>query len=247
MFLVTRPQPKAEQTARALIAQGFAAIALPAIDVQALEPSLGIPLISYDVVVVTSSYTEPFLQRNLNAMIHQRTQFICVGQSSANIVRDCLRADGLTNQIEIAEPQNSEGIIASQTFAKLSQKSVALIKGQDGRDTIAAYLAQNNVKTDIYETYKRSATFSTTSMNEFDGQSIKCMIVTSVDIAEQIFEHFSLDWLKSIIFMVASQRIYDYVHAKGAQQLVLSDGASTASIVSCANQLHLSGVLDDKR
>jgi uroporphyrinogen-III synthase len=163
------------------------------------------------------------------------------------MVKDSLEKSKINCKIEIAEPQNSEGVIASNTFANIRGKTVAILKGQDGRDAIAQYLLQNKVKSDIYEVYKRQAAFQASDINEVAGQSIKCIIVTSIDIAEQVFECFPLDWLKDRIFMVASQRIYDYVLAKGAQQLVLSDSASTASIVSCANQLHLSGVLDDKR
>jgi uroporphyrinogen-III synthase len=179
-------------------------------------------------------------------MSKPNTHFLCVGQSSANTVRAGLATCGLTCKIEIAEPQNSEGLICSDALSSVSSQKIALVKGKEGRNIIAEYLTQNNAKTDIYEVYERVSAFNPTSINAVERMAIQCIIVTSVDIAEQIFQHFSSEWLQNRHFMVASQRIYDYVLANGMQQPVLSDNASTAAIVSCAQQLYLSGVLDDK-
>lgn len=247
MFLVTRPLPKATETAEALSAHGFAASMLPALRIEhlsSLPPALSA---GYDIIVVTSTYTQPYLRIHLRALTHDKSQFVCVGKSSASMVAACLKDAAMALHIEVAEPQNSEGVIASHSFEDLTGKTVAILKGRDGRTSIASYLAEKQVSPDIYEVYERIGAFHESSMNQVDGHSIKCIIVTSVDIAEQVFEHFPLDWLKSKIFIVASQRIYDYVSAQGAQQLLLSKDASTASIVTCANQLKSSGVLDDKR
>lgn len=247
MFLVTRPQPKADETTEALIAEGLAAFAIPAINIEQLHPPLKSNLNGYDIVIVTSTYTQPFLLMNIKQLIRSHTTIVCVGNSTALMLEQCLSVHNRKCVIQIAEPQNSDGIIASLGPIELNSKTIAIVKGQEGRDIIKEYLTQFSAKTDVYEVYKRTTAFSPTSMNQVDGQAIKCIIVTSIDIAEQIFEHFSHQWLATKIFMVASQRIYDHVQAKSASQVVLASSASTASIVACANQLYLSGVLDDKR
>lgn len=247
MFLVTRPQPKASETANALVAQGFEALVLPAVSIELLSAKGPTLNAGYDVIVVTSSYARTYLEHYVSTLTHAHSHFVCVGSSTAQMVEHCLKKQALKASIEIASPQNSEGVIASHVFLDIANKTVAILKGRGGRRVIADYLIQNKAKTDIYEVYQRTGAFRVSGMNQVDGKSIRCIIVTSVDIAEQIFEYFSLDWLKGRIFIVASQRIYDYVMTKGAQHIMLSGSASTESIVLCANQLHLSGVLSDKR
>jgi uroporphyrinogen-III synthase len=248
VFLVTRPQPKAQRSYQGLLEAGFDAFMLPAIEIEQLSVQLEKPTSPYDIVIVTSSFTELFLSNNIGALCGHHTRFLCVGQSSATTVEQCLDAINSKNEVLVAEPQNSEGLIASPLLQKnVSGKKVALVKGIDGRDLIAEYLEKNNAITNTYEVYKRIPALNKSRVNEVERLPIKCIIVTSVDIAQQIIEHFSFDWLEQRIFMVASPRIYDYVLSKGLQTPILSGSASHASIVECAQQLHLSGVLDDKR
>lgn len=248
MFLITRPQPKAQLSYQELLEAGFEAFMLPAIEIEQLSVNIKKTNTPYDIVIVTSSFTERFLSTNIGALCGKLTQFLCVGQSSAITVEKCLDAINLKNEVLVAEPQNSEGVIASPLLKKhVSGKKVALVKGVDGRDLIPEYLEKNNAITDTYEVYQRIPALNKSRVNEVERLPIKCIIVTSVDIAQQITEHFSFDWLEQRIFMVASQRIYDYVLSRGLQTPILSGNASHASIVECAQQLHLSGVLDDKR
>jgi uroporphyrinogen-III synthase len=248
MFLVTRPQPKAQSTCDALQASGFEAMALPAIKIKLLQTQVAAKAEqSFDVVIVTSSFTHAFLQENIVKLCAPHTVFLCVGESSAEVVNQCLATIDANNPISVAQPQNSEGIIASAVLKHIANKKVALLKGLDGRDLIAQYLEKNKAITNTYEVYERVSAFQQSQINEVESLPIKCIIVTSVEIAQHLIEHFSFEWLEQRIFMVASQRIYDYLISQGLKAPILSGSASSSCIVTCAKQLHLSGVLDDRR
>ncbi|MFC4701205.1 uroporphyrinogen-III synthase [Glaciecola siphonariae] len=287
MFLVLRPQAKADASCEALKNAGFESFALPAVHINILSTQFNRPrrisaqrnsqqrnsqqqtslkasidelanthantpintqlnTHKYDVIIVTSTYTEAFLQQRLANIANEKTHFLCVGKTSAAMISKCLQKINLTAKTSVAQPENSEGILAILTAINVTHKSCALVKGKGGRKLIEDYLAQKSDYTDIFEVYERVTSLRPQDINDVERLPIKCIIVTSVDIAEQLLTHFSALWLKARIFMVASQRIYDYLLAEGMTHIVLADGASSSAIVACAKHLHQSGVLDDK-
>jgi uroporphyrinogen-III synthase len=241
MFLVTRPQLKAKETVEALQQAGLTAVSLPLIAIEQLQ-NVKLRDTHYDVVVVTSTHTEHFLQRQLADLAHGQSEFICVGRSSANMLKDCaVHFPSLSidkERLHIAQPENSEGIVKLTESLVSQGQRVALIKGEQGRGLIEQVLASRSIVVDTYEVYRRVAESRPEKIKDIEHQPIRCIIVTSVDIAEQVLSSFDALWLEQREWIAASQRIRDFLISKGMQKIRVSEGASTQAIVSCAQQLY---------
>ncbi|WP_395339435.1 uroporphyrinogen-III synthase [Ningiella sp. W23] len=245
---MTRPQPKANETHAAMTEAGLASMVCCVIEIEPIDTaSTQIPIV-YDLIIVTSTFTEHFLHQHLSDLVNQCSRIICVGEGSASLVAKMLVEKGLNASLSTAEPQNSEGIIQSSVFADLSTtSSVALVKGRGGRGLIEQHLLTKGCKVDIFEAYQRVSALNSAIITNIEREPIACIIISSVEIAQNIAASFTSQWLHSRYFMVTSERIYDYLHSLGFKNIVKSESASTLSIVNCAKQLTRSGVLDDRR
>jgi uroporphyrinogen-III synthase len=241
MFLVTRPLSKAKETVNALHSAGFEAVSLPVIAIERLQH---IPLrdTHYDALIITSTYTENFVKSHLIDLIHAQSQLICIGKSCAAMLIQCATQCATVSispeHIHIAEPENSEGILKIATHSLAMGQRVALIKGEQGRGIIEQGLASRGIKVDTYDVYKRIPQNTPKETMDIEHKQIRCIIVTSVDIAEQVLSSFNVAWLKQRDWIAASQRIYDFLVTKGMQNIRVSEGASTQAIVSCAKQFY---------
>lgn len=112
MFLVTRPQSKADETVRALKNEGFEAMSFPVMRVETLSDIAPVNASTYDALVVTSTYTEHFLEAYLHRLVNNDSTILCVGDATASMLKRLLQKHQLTSHIEVAKPQNSEGVIA---------------------------------------------------------------------------------------------------------------------------------------
>jgi len=241
MFLVTRPQLKAKQTVEALQQAGLMAVSLPLIAIEQLQ-TVKLQNTKYDLVIITSTHTEHFLQKQLADLAYEQSEFICVGRSSANMLKDCAVHFPTFNiskeRLHIAQPENSEGILKlTESLVSVGQH-VALVKGEQGRGLIEQALASRSIKVDTYNVYRRVARSTPEKIKDIEHQPIRCIIVTSVDIAEQVLSSFDALWLEQREWIAASHRIRDFLISKGMQKIRVSEGASTQAIVSCAQQFY---------
>jgi uroporphyrinogen-III synthase len=241
MFLVTRPLLKAKETAEALRKAGFKAVSLPLITIERIR---NIPMREshYDAVIITSTYTKHFLQTHLNELTHAKCELICVGKSSAKMLTECAKQSTSVSvspqHIHIAEPENSEGILKITTPMLSMGQRVALIKGEKGRGLIEQELASQGIRVDTYDVYKRVAQTTPKEVKDIEHQPIRCIIVTSVDISEQVLSSFDAQWLQQRDWIATSKRIRDFLITKGIQNIRVSEGASTQAIVSCVQQFY---------
>jgi uroporphyrinogen-III synthase len=235
MFLVTRPQPKAQQTVDALALEGFAAIAMPMIQVVSIPCHA--PRQHYDIVLLTSTYTQEWITQHAATLITAKTQVICVGKSSADMLLRVV--EGIhDDHLHIAHPENSEGMLAIALSICKANQRVALVKGLHGRNIIAPTLKENGLDVDIYNVYQRVGQSNPNFIKDIEHQLIKCIIVTSIDIVNEVLSTFDHEWLKQRSWMAASQRIYDYLVERGMQDVQLAKGASSEAIVSCAQKFY---------
>jgi len=131
--LVTRPRESADATVRALNAAGATAVALPLLEISALEAAK-VPLASPpDAIIFVSShaaeYGVPELSRQrmiANAAAPQ--EVYAVGRATASR----LAALGLVHISTPASGEDSEALLAEPTFASPAGRSILIVKGASG-------------------------------------------------------------------------------------------------------------------
>ncbi|MCE2723474.1 MAG: uroporphyrinogen-III synthase [Burkholderiales bacterium] len=131
--IVTRPRESADATVRALNAAGATAVALPLLEISALEAAK-VPLASPpDAIIFVSShaaeYGVPELSRQrmiANAAAPQ--EVYAVGRATASR----LAALGLVHVSTPASGEDSEALLAEPTFASPAGRSILIVKGASG-------------------------------------------------------------------------------------------------------------------
>nr|WP_136251242.1 uroporphyrinogen-III synthase [Ningiella ruwaisensis] len=260
MLLITRPEPKASETQQALLNAGFNSIKQALIQIiplnvpvfdNAFNSARETQFKGFDLIIITSTYTLDWVKTNADSLICDTTQFLCVGKSCAEHLKAVLFKEkgmslsDLASRIFIASPENSEGIIAHPCFKGLSSKRVALIKGKGGRGEIEAALKAKKSELSVYSVYKRVSTLNTDDTRPLSSEelaSIRCIIITSVDIAKVALDYLPSAVLKRCNFIVASQRIGEFLNAQGFTNIHVSEGASSQAIVNAATRLQDLGV-----
>jgi uroporphyrinogen-III synthase len=249
MFLIARPQGKAQQTAAVFEKALLSAHALPLLTIEIAQ---GNTLYSQlhsakpRCIIVTSTYAAKWLLQStanidVSRMTFTHITFICVGKSTAKAITD----SGILAKILVAEPENSEGILKLPFLTRPENINVALIKGEGGRDLISSTLRTRGANVVELNVYKRVANIPAIHALTFEPSQIRCIITTSIEITQLLLANMNHEWLTSCKWIVASQRIKDYVAAFGIQHILVSQGASDEALLASAKQLVNTGVSHD--
>lgn len=237
MFLVTRPQPKAKETCDALLENNLQAMALPVIAIKLLE-RVDVPIRPYDGIIITSTYVQEWLSKHLLTMLDTKTKVICVGSACADMVFSFFEAEhNIHQQVHIAKPENSEGVIELAARIFNNHDKVALVKGAGGRGLISKAILQRGLSLDIFDIYERQRINASNAFAEIEHHTDMCIIVSSVDIAKHLIAQCSVDWLQQQSWMATSPRIKKYLETQGMQNIYVSHGASVNAIITCAKQI----------
>jgi uroporphyrinogen-III synthase len=157
--IVTRPRNSAEATVRTLNAAGATAVALPLLEISALEAAK-VPLASPpDAIIFVSShaaeYGVPELSRQrmiANAVAPQA--IYAVGHATA--IR--LAALGLAHARTAASGEDSEALLAESTFAYPAGRNIVIVKGASeggGRQLLEDTLVQRGAIVHNLVCYRR--------------------------------------------------------------------------------------------
>lgn len=249
-FLVARPSPKAQLTQIALQQAGLKANVAPVLQVNILVDSdLSEELLTdtSEILVITSTYAVDWLTQQALTIDLSQYYIVCVGQSTADVLTNSLGSEAdkmsLGNTLIVPKSENSEGVLALPLMQNLTNKSIAILKGEGGRDLIKKGAQLRGAEVKEFCVYRR--TMKQKQGFDFNLNAIKCIIVTSVEIAEACFVLFDPVFLQNIHWMVASQRIKDYAMQQGVVSISQSRGASQNAIVECALYLVHTGVVND--
>lgn len=247
-FLIARPKEKAELTLAEFKRSGLNGQILPVLDINITQDE------SFDIrfneanpscVIITSTYAAQWFIRHIKDNPEQFNSrpvtIVCVGRSTAQLIAPAV----MENKVFVAEPENSEGILALECLQVVADQNIVLLKGQNGRDIIARTLYKREAKLSELNVYQRVANMSVIQAFAFERSQIKCIIATSVEIAELLVSTIDKTWLQSCQWIVASERIKDYANTQGIQHIVVSQGASNKALVDSANQLVNTGVFND--
>jgi uroporphyrinogen-III synthase len=247
-FLIARPKEKAQATLTEFERSGLSGQILPVIDINmAQNEALNTTLIEArpSYIIITSTYAAQWFVSHIANHVGEDNltaiNIICVGRSTAQLISPATSG----SNVIVANPENSEGILALTCLRLVANQSIVLLKGKNGRDIISQTLRKRKANLCVLNVYERKANMKAIEAFAFEQSQIKCIIATSVEITELLVSAIDTKWLQSCQWIVASERIKDYANAKGIEHITVSHGASNRALLDSANQLVNTGVFND--
>ena len=155
---------------------------------------------------------------------------LAVGQSTAEILIQA----GV--QTTFPAQGNTEGLLALPELSNVQDQTIYLFKGRGGREELALQLQKRGARVLPMELYVRKNLLPPEASEAWQKDHIQCIIATSGELVAAAFAHLDGEWLKSIPWMVASQRIADIVSKQGVSRLMVSENASDKAIIDSARK-----------
>jgi uroporphyrinogen-III synthase len=111
------------------------------------------------------------------------------------------------------------------------------MKGFGGRELLHDTLATRGAKVVEWEVYKRVKIDSPIFTQNWQPAQIRCIIATSGEVIQAAFDYFEASWLKTLNWIVVSQRTAEIASKLGVTQIEISLDASDQALIQCAQQL----------
>jgi uroporphyrinogen-III synthase len=239
-FLLLRPQAKCQASALAFKQANLSAVACGLIDTvvddvaisQLPEKIAGLSSCSTKNIFVIVTSTVAAQQCVL--MKNQWPKTICffaVGASTGHI----LRSAGLA--VIVPQEPRTEGLLSLQQLNLVVNQDIIIMKGFGGRELLHDTLATRGAKVVEWEVYKRVKIDSPIFTQNWQPAQIRCIIATSGEVIQAAFDYFEASWLKTLNWIVVSQRTAEIASKLGVTQIEISLDASDQALIQCAQQL----------
>ncbi|WP_299075064.1 uroporphyrinogen-III synthase [uncultured Paraglaciecola sp.] len=238
-FLLLRPQSKCQKSAAAFKQAGLPVVACGLIDTVVDDDAIGqltskiaklhssIAKSHYVIVTSTVAAKQCVLMKN---QWPQNVCFFAVGNSTADIL-----IDAGVNVIVPQQPR-TEGLLALTMLKQVKQQSIVIMKGYGGRELLRDSLVSRGAHVAEWEVYKRVRVAHPVSTQDWQAKQIRCIIATSGEVIQAAFDYFDTSWLKTLNWIVVSERTAEIASKQGATQIEISRDASDLALIQCAQQ-----------
>lgn len=253
-ILVTRPAPSAASLCAAIEAKGntaysFPTIAITPIETQQTEEEISV-LDQFDWLIFISPQsvlTSEAIIKKYWQKLPEQVRIAAVGVGTANT----LKKAKLHVDVFPQENWNSEGLLALPEFQDLTNKKIAVFKGEGGRDYLALTLKERGADVVSIITYRRDlASQQPAPVNQLiQNNQINLIVTTSVDGLKNLKILFQDVWgqLKNIPLIVISKRMQDAANELGFQNILLAQNASDNAILSTIKQYQQGTTMADEQ
>lgn len=237
-ILVTRPQHQAGNLCHLIEQQGWHAIRFPTLKiVETDENSIKQQLETinqYQWIIFISTNAVNFALRSNNGKIDnfRGLSIAAVGKATAQ----ALVKAGLSVDLIPATDFNTEGLLATAEMNNVSGKSLLIIRGKGGRETLADSLRDRGAKVDYMQVYAREIPHDNdlTTIELIKHRKLDAIIITSGEglknlmsmISKELYEHLFL-----IPMVVISNRINGLAESLGFKYITVTKKSDDAAII----------------
>ncbi|GGD70128.1 uroporphyrinogen-III C-methyltransferase [Lacimicrobium alkaliphilum] len=234
-FLLLRPEGKCQQSCERFAAAGIPVVGLPLLRIepqaeqleQLTETLLSLPAQS-KVIFTSTSAANLALEAMADKTWPSQLSYFAVGNSSAEIIRQA----GLA--VQVPEQQDSEGLLALAELQAVNGLPVLLVKGEGGRELLAESLAERGAVLTPLSIYRRQRVEQPKPTQQWKPEQIQCIITTSGELMDAAFSQFDRDWLKTLPWILVSDRLIQQATERGITQVIRSENASDDALINTA-------------
>ena len=253
LVLVTRPERQATRLNDKLRQQGWQPVSLPVIDIQPLiMPKVLDDLIRqrwHWLIFISANAVECAL--NLaggDLQCFGTVRVAAIGKST----RAALNQAGICVDLTPSERFDSEALLALTEMQAVQGLSILIIRGQEGRETLAETLTERGADVFYWEVYRRvrPAIVNPEVLAQIEHNDIDVLTVTSVESLENLLAMMP-PVLRSNLYrlplVVFSERIRQFAEQAGFARIEVTDEASDDGMVAgiarvLAGALHQRGI-----
>lgn len=236
-FLLLRPQAKCQASAFAFNQAGLSTVACGLIDtvldtnaISQLPAKIG-SLSNHNETQIYVIVTSTVAAQQCVLMKNQWPQnacFFAVGASTGEILTNAGYA------VVVPQEARTEGLLALPQLNQVTDQHIVIMKGFGGRELLHDTLVNRGAKVAEWELYKRVSIQAPVSTQDWREEQISCIIATSGEVIQSAFHFFEMDWLKTLNWIVVSQRTADIASELGVTHINISRDASDQALIQCA-------------
>lgn len=234
-FLLLRPEGKCQQSCARFAAAGIPVIGLPLLRIepqaeqlkQLSETLLSLPPQS-KVIFISTSAARLALEAMADKTWPSQLSYFAVGNSSAEILRQA----GLA--LQVPEQQDSEGLLALAELQAINGLPVLLVKGEGGRPLLQQTLTERGAVLTPLNIYRRQRVAQPGPTQPWKPEQIQCIITTSGELMDAAFAQFDHNWLKTLPWILVSDRLMQQATERGITRVIRSEDASDDALISAA-------------
>lgn len=237
--VVTRPVMQAKNLYEGLIKEGFSVLACPTLDISPIEPLNNLTGKNAFASIFTSVnavyYAFTWLQEKQYRLATEH--YLAIGPATKTAL-----AENISNEIIVAEPNNSEGMLALALLQQVEGLKIFLFTGAGGRELLADSLRKRGAEVENIVVYRRETPVLNEGFSHFNhmlsdplhGKIV--VLITSVSSIIQLVQHTE-ETLYPLLFalplIVASPRIASEAKALGfIKPAIVAQTASDEAMTS---------------
>lgn len=221
--LVTRPSHQSGALCECIEAAGGTALAIPALEIVPLASAfergaeLVAELAQYDVIVfVSANAVEQALMLSAPAGLPAAPQLAAIGLSTAA----ALEQAGYQDVVSPSAQYDSDGLLATPLFQDIAKHTVAIIRGNGGREYLSQKLGEKGAIVEQFELYQRCLPESSREpLQQVLSEEVISLVTASsnngltnlLDLAGRS----GADKLRALPLVVLSQRNRDFARQQG--------------------------------
>jgi uroporphyrinogen-III synthase len=197
---------------------GAVPVCFPVIAIEPVQPKPAAP--KADIMIFVSANA---VRHGAYCVEGHSGRVAAIGEATA---RELQRL-GIAVDIMPEQGHDSEALLATDALQQVAGKTIAIIRGQGGREYLARILEQRGARVEYLECYRRIVldADATSVKEQLCSGAIDLVTVTSVEILDALMANLGDDGcrcLRHCKLMVVSERAAAYAQQQGIEDILLS-------------------------
>lgn len=239
-ILICRPEESARELAQALSAMGAQCLSFPTLliserTISEADKQLILNLDQYQHIIVTSQHAAKLALALIDSLWPQypvQQSWYPIGEKTASL----LNQENL-NIIQPDKTLTSESLLSIAPLQKVKLQKILILKGMEGRDTLAKTLSKRGAQVDELALYQRSCPdYSSKQVDaallDFRADYIVTLSGETLQNLISLCDQADID-LSSRTFIVPSNRVAYIAYQRGFKSVLIPANLKPIDLIKC--------------